>query len=71
MRGTSTTNMAVVLGLLALVVILIVVGPLVSIWAVNTLFGTAIEYSFTTWLATAWLHVLLTGTAVKTSKSNR
>ena len=69
MRGT-TAGAAVALSFITLVVVLIVFGPLASIWAVNTLFGTAIEYSFTTWMATAWLHILLTGTAVKTSKSN-
>ena len=69
MRGT-TTGAAALSFIALLVVALIVIGPLASIWAVNTLFGTAIEYSFTNWMATAWLHILLTGTAVKTSKSN-
>jgi hypothetical protein len=68
MRDTTTISVALVL--IALAVVLIVIGPLASIWAVNTLFGTAIEYSFTTWAAAAWLHILLTGTAIKTSKSN-
>ena len=31
--------------------ILLVFGPLATIWALNTLFGTGIEYTFWTWLA--------------------
>jgi hypothetical protein len=30
---------------------LIVLAPLAMIWAVNTLFGTAIAFTFKTWLA--------------------
>lgn len=38
--------------LLALVIFLIVVGPFLTIWALNTLFpALAIGYSFDTWLA--------------------
>ena len=33
------------------------IGPLAIIWALNTLFGLTIEYTFWTWLAV----VLLTG----------
>jgi hypothetical protein len=37
---------------LALVVIVIIVGPLLSIWSLNTLFPVlAIPYTFETWLA--------------------
>jgi hypothetical protein len=70
MRDTTAGAAAALSFIALLVVVLIVFGPLASIWAVNTLFGTAIEYSFTTWMAAAWLHMLLTGTAVKTSRSN-
>jgi hypothetical protein len=33
------------------VIALIVFGPLAAIWAVNTLFGFAIAYTFENWLA--------------------
>ena len=37
---------------LLLIVIVIIVGPLLSIWALNTLFPVlAIPYTFETWLA--------------------
>lgn len=39
--------------------VLIAIGPLVTIWALNTLFGLAIAYSFKTWFATAWLGLML------------
>ena len=42
-----------------LMVLLIAGGPLVAIWALNTLFGLAIAYSFKTWFATAWLGLML------------
>jgi hypothetical protein len=39
---------------LVLVVIVIIVGPLLSIWALNTLFPVlAIPYTFETWAAVA------------------
>ena len=41
-----------------LVLFLIVAGPLMTIWALNTLFGLSIGYTFTTWLATAWIGLI-------------
>lgn len=42
-----------VVGLIALVVVLIVAGPLLILWALNTLFpALAIPYDIWTWLAT-------------------
>jgi hypothetical protein len=38
--------------LIALIVFLIVIGPLLTIWALNTLFPVlAIQYTWQTWLA--------------------
>jgi len=38
--------------LILLIIALIVVGPVITIWALNTLFpALAIEYTFQTWLA--------------------
>ena len=40
------------LGLIFLVVVLVAIGPLVTIWAINTLFPSlAIAYSLETWIA--------------------
>jgi hypothetical protein len=42
--------------LIALIVLLIVVGPLLTIWALNTLFPVlAIPYTIWTWLAVIFL----------------
>jgi len=45
-------NGFVVLGIVAAVIALIIAGPLLIIWALNTLFPVlAIEYTMYTWLA--------------------
>lgn len=45
----------------ATVVALVIGGPLVTIWALNVLFGLSIEYSVQTWFAVVWLGSLLSG----------
>jgi urea transporter len=43
---------SIVLGVVVLVILLLVVGPLLTIWAANTLFpALAIPYSMETWFA--------------------
>jgi hypothetical protein len=43
---------AVIVGAVLLVLLLIVIGPLITIWALNTLFPVlAIPYDIWTWLA--------------------
>lgn len=47
--------------LIVLIVLLIIVGPLATIWALNTLFpALAIPYDFFTWLA-----VIVLGSALR------
>jgi hypothetical protein len=49
--------------LVLLIIALIVVGPLITIWALNTLFpALAIEYTFQTWLA-----AVILGSVIKTT----
>lgn len=38
-----------------IIAVLVIVGPLVTIWALNALFGLAIPFALKTWLAAAWL----------------
>ncbi len=60
-----------ILGLVAFVLLLIVFGPFISIWSLNTLFGLGIAYSFKTWLAAIWIQMVTFGgvqTAVKNNK---
>jgi ribosomal protein RSM22 (predicted rRNA methylase) len=53
------------LGILALVVLLVVIGPLATIWALNTLFPSlAIAYSLETWVA-----VVILGAALRANVS--
>ena len=50
-----------IIGLIVLVVLVIVVGPLLTIWSMNTLFlALAIPYTLETWAA-----VVLLGAAVR------
>lgn len=56
-----------VLVFLLLIVGLIIVGPVISIWALNTLFGLQIATTFWTWLAMTWLHLMITNGMIKGS----
>jgi len=54
---------AAVLGFGVLVLVLVILGPLITIWAMNTLFPVlAIPYTFWTWLA-----VIILFSAVRTN----
>jgi hypothetical protein len=39
------------LGLLLMVTVLALAGPFLTIWSLNTLFSTGIEYGFQSWFA--------------------
>jgi hypothetical protein len=43
------------IGLVILLIGIIIAGPLLTIWSLNTLFGLGIAYNFYTWLATVIL----------------
>lgn len=52
----------------AVVMILILVfaiGPFLSIYAINHLFGTAIAMSFSNWIAAVWLHIVVASSTSK------
>lgn len=42
-----------------LILVLVIVGPFITIWSLNTLFGLGIAYTVWTWLAMAWLGLAL------------
>ena len=50
-----------------LVAIVIAVGPLATIFAINTLFSTGIAYNFWTWISVVILNVNIIG-AIKAKK---
>ena len=61
-------NLIAIVGLIALVVFLIIAGPLLLIWALNTLFPVlAIDYTVWTWLAA----LILAATVSPTVKVKR
>jgi hypothetical protein len=55
-----------IIGIAVLVALLVVIGPIVTIWAWNTLFGAVhtIELTFNTWLAVAVLGMYFTGSGL-------
>ena len=60
------TFTALGLGAGILIVIgLFVLGPWLTILAVNQLFGTAIQLTFWNWLSVFWLHLVVASTTSK------
>lgn len=51
----------VIVVLLIVVFALVILGPIFTIWSLNTLFGLGIPYTFKTWCATIWIHTILHG----------
>lgn len=54
--------------LLVFVVAVIVFGPLLTVWSINTLFNLNIGYNFYTWAAALWLGAILSGGLVSRNK---
>ena len=60
-------NVPTLIGMIVLILIIVVAGPLLLIWALNTLFPVlAIPYTVWTWLA-----ALILGATVSTTKVKR
>lgn len=55
-------NFLAIAGILVLLVLFLIVGPFLSILAVNQLFGTTIAYTFWNWVCVAWLHIVVAST---------
>lgn len=39
--------------------VIIITGPLITLWMLNTLFATGLEYSFMNWLAALALNLMI------------
>jgi hypothetical protein len=52
-------KMIKIAGLVLVIAVLVLIGPFVTIWALNTLFGLGIAYTFWTWVAIVWLGLVL------------
>ncbi len=50
-----------------IVVAAIVLGPICTIWAVNTLFGLSIPYTLETWAAALWIGGVVGGSSYASS----
>jgi hypothetical protein len=60
----------VVVGLVIVAILLLIFGPFVTIWSLNTLFpALAIPYTFSTWLAVIWLGMAVRGNTYTSTKS--
>jgi hypothetical protein len=44
-----------------LVIVLIIVSPFLTIWALNTIFSLTIPTNIWTWSAVCWLHIVIGG----------
>jgi len=49
------------LGFVSFLLMILVFGPLIAIWSINTLFPIEIEYNYKTWLAAFSLGILARG----------
>lgn len=59
------------IGWLALIVAAIILGPIATIWSLNTLFSMSIPYQFETWCAVVWLSMVTFGNVVTTIKGKK
>ena len=55
----KTDHTAYVIGILLGFIVLIVFAPLISIWALNTLFNLDIAYTIATWFASLWINFII------------
>ena len=58
-KEKTRNSTAFVIGLLLGFVALIVGGPLITIWALNTLFNLSIAYNIATWFASLWISFIV------------
>ena len=61
--GYRSMKVLALIGMIALIVFLVIIGPIITIWALNTLFPVlVIPYTVETWFA-----VVVVGTLFKTN----
>ena len=54
----------VITAVVILLIILLGVGPLITIWSLNTLFNLAIGFNFWTWCAMVWVQLVSFGSVI-------
>lgn len=63
-------KVAAVVFVVLTVIFLVVFGPFITVWSLNTLFGLEIDYSFKTWAAVIWLTTVLNGIKIGLKRQN-
>lgn len=58
-KEKSNSSASFMIGLLLGFIVLIVGGPLITIWALNTLFNLGIAYNIATWFASLWISFIV------------
>jgi hypothetical protein len=58
------SKVLIVLIIIAVVIGFIILGPYLTILAISTLTGAVIPFTFKTWLATVWIHIVFAGGAI-------
>ena len=56
--------------LLVILGLLVVFGPIFTIWSLNTIFGLQIPVTFQTWAATIWLLAVVRPFEFRVKKNN-
>ena len=62
-------NVAAIMFIVAVAVLLLIFGPLLTIWSINTLFGLAIPFTLKTWVAALFLSGVVGGSKVNFKSS--
>lgn len=69
MKFNLRPNIGALTFMMLLIMLLVIIGPLLTIWALNNLFALTIEYSLTNWAAVVILHAFFTTAISAKSKS--
>lgn len=60
----------ILLGVVAFAIAVVVFAPLITIWALNLLFGLSIPATLATWAAAFWLSWIVSG-GIRTSSNKK
>jgi hypothetical protein len=66
----DTQKGCVVVFIIGLMILFLIFGPIFTIWALNTVFGTEIPTTFKTWVAVVWLLTVLHGFKINVKSNN-
>ena len=66
----STKDVTVIISVIVLMLVLIGIGPILTIMSLNVLFNTGIAINFYSWLSTVWL-IAVTFGGLKTNISTK